>query len=106
MEDNYTIVLADGTRLEGLVRNGTNYISDTPVDPEIFENNCSPLLIIDNGTEEGEYYEYADLVHCKQEIDGCYIAFRRVPDIEIWEAKMRSDLDYLAMMNNIDLEEA
>lgn len=103
MEETYTIVLADGTRLEGLKPNGTNYISETPIDASVFENNCSPLFIRGGGTEE--VIAYAELVHISQEADGCYIAFREIPEREIREAQMRADIDYLAMMTDTDLEE-
>ena len=104
MEETYTIILADGTRLEGLRRNGTNYISDTLIaDAAIFENNCSPLFI--RGGETEEVIDYAELVHISQEADGCYIAFREISEREIREAQMRADIDYLAMMTDTDLEE-
>ena len=64
MEGTYTIVLADGTRLEGLKRNGTNYISETPIlDTAFFENNCSPMHIM--GGEKDELIEHGELTYLR-----------------------------------------
>lgn|GEM_PF-3536781 len=37
----YTITLSDGRKLENLTVNGTNFVSKTKVDEEIFQNNLA-----------------------------------------------------------------
>ena len=48
----YTITLADGTKLENLVLNGNNYISDNVIDDSVFDNNLSTVKISDGTTTE------------------------------------------------------
>ena len=103
MDEIFTIILADGTRIENLIQNGTNYVSEDMLDADMFVNNCCPLTI--QCGEEVQTYENAELVHISQETDGCYIAFRETPENKVREAKLRSDIDYLAMMTGTDLEE-
>lgn len=104
MDNKYTIILADGTTINGLARNGTNYISENPLNAAVFDGNCSPLQIA--GDDISVRYEYAELVHFRQEVDGCYIAFREISEEEIRNAKLRADIDYIAMMTDTDLGEA
>ena len=47
----YTIILSDGRRLENLAVNGTNFVSKTKVDEEIFRNNLAAVKISDGKTE-------------------------------------------------------
>ena len=39
----YSITLADGTVISDLRLNGNNYISETPLTPELFDGNCSTV---------------------------------------------------------------
>lgn len=48
MEKTYTIVLSDGTELTGLTLNGNNFVSQEPIDPDIFKYNTSPVTIRSN----------------------------------------------------------
>lgn len=48
----YTITLADNTKLENLVLNGNNYISDTVIEDSVFDNNLSTVKISDGTTTE------------------------------------------------------
>lgn len=99
----YRITLSDGNVIENLDMNGTNYISDIPVSPDIFRGKCSPMIISDGESEE--VHENAELIQVVV-INGKYwIAFRDIPENELKEAKMRSDIDYIAMMTDTDLEE-
>lgn len=100
----YTITLSDGTTLENLKLNGDNFISKVKVDAALFVGNCSPLIISDGENEE--IHEHAELVQIT-EYDGEYwIVFRDISEQEIRDAKVRADIDYMAMMTNVDLEDA
>lgn len=48
----YTITLSDNTKLENLVLNGNNYISDNVIDDSVFDNNLSTVKISDGTTTE------------------------------------------------------
>lgn len=100
----YTITLSDGTVIGDLSLNGNNYISKTPVDAAIFAGNCSPVVISDGENEET--HENAELVQVAQYGDEYWIVLRDLSEQEIRDLKTRSDIDYIAMMTDIDLEEA
>ena len=46
----YTIILADGTRLENLELNGNNYIAKGIIEDSVFENNLDTVTITDGET--------------------------------------------------------
>ena len=48
----YTITLDDNTKLENLVLNGNNYISETVIEDSVFDNNLSTVKISDGTTTE------------------------------------------------------
>lgn len=100
-EKRYTITLADGTELNDLRLNGNNFISDQPVVEDVFEDNCTPLTISDGETEE--VHENAELVQIVQHGSEYWMVFRDLSEEEIENAKMRSDIEYLAMMTDVEL---
>ena len=68
---------------------------------------------IDNaleGKEDGQVvkqeYEHMELVQVAHYEDGYYFILRELSKAEIKERKMQGDIEYLAMMTDIDLEEA
>lgn len=48
----YTMILADGTKLESLELNGNNFISEAILEDAVFQNNLSTVIIIDGETTE------------------------------------------------------
>ena len=105
MDDKrYSITLADGTVLSDLELNGNNYVSKTAVQASLFTGNCSPMTISDGENEE--VHEHAELVQVKRYGDEYWMVFRDISVKELREAKVRSDVDYIAMMTDVDLEEA
>lgn len=100
-EKIYTITLDDGTQIENLRLNGNNFISQEQIDPEIFEGNLSTVTINDGETDE--VHENMGLVQVTQMGDEYWFVLRDVPDNEIANAKLRSDLDYLAMMADVEI---
>lgn len=48
----YTITLQDGTRLENLVLNGNNFISDTIIEDAVFADNLATVTISDGKTTD------------------------------------------------------
>lgn len=106
MEKTYTVELADGTLIEGLKLNGNNFVSLAEIDPDIFDNNTAPVTITENdGVNEpvAEVHENMELVQVTQmELEWWFI-LRDISEGELRDIKVRSDIDYIAMMSDIDL---
>lgn len=60
----YEIELADGTKLTGLRLNGNNFVSDTPIDSSVFEDNLGQVVI--TGSDGTTEYEDMKLIQNKQ----------------------------------------
>lgn len=99
----YTLILADGTKLPELERNGDCFYSKKKVDESIFVNNLSTLTI--TGGETEEVMINAVLIRQVQRGNKWRLAFRELTTQEIKEMSVMGKIDYLAMMADIDLEE-
>ena len=98
MEENITLILADGTVIDNLKLNGNNLISQTNVgEDKLSAVNLSHVTI--NGVE------YRDMLlrNYWKDIDGWHIVISEVTPQERLEARINAKLDYLAMMGGIDL---
>lgn len=100
-EVKYSVKLADGTTFENLGLNGNNFISSVEVDASAFESNCSPVTISD-GTNE-EVHENMELIYLEQRDEEYWFAFRDIPESELAQIKLRSDVDYLAMISEVEI---
>lgn len=107
MEKSWKITLADGTKLENLGLNGNNFISDTKLTEDDFEGKLLNVKIegkTDDGQEIIEEHNHMELIQIVQYDDGYYFALRDLTDEELEKMKMQSDIEYLAMMSDVDLE--
>lgn len=78
----YTITLSDGRKLENLAVNGTNFVSKTKVDEEIFQNNLAAVVISDGKTERA--YENLVFIQQMEWADGTYyLSFREKTKMEL-----------------------
>ena len=104
MEKSWKITLSDGTQLKDLKQNGNNFVSETEITADIFNGNLSKVVIEDqNGNvQECEHMELVQIAHYK---DGYYFVLRELTQDELKEIKTQADIEYLAMMSDIDLEE-
>lgn len=100
-EKIYTITLRDGTQIENLRMNGNNFISQEQINPEIFDGNLEKVTI--NDGENDEVHENMGLVQVAQMGDEYWFVLRDIPASEIANEKFRSDLDYLAMMVDVEI---
>lgn len=100
-EKNYTITLEDRTKIENLRLNGNNFISQEQINPEIFDGNLGEVTI--NDGENNEVHKNMGLVQVTQMGEEYWFVLRDVPASEIANAKLRSDLDYLAMMADVEI---
>lgn len=97
----YTITLSNGIKIDDLKVNGDNFISKDEIDPTIFSGGLSKVTVSDGETEKT--YTNLALIQVMEYEGEWLFAFREVPRAEIEMARVRSDLDYLAMMANIDI---
>lgn len=98
----YTITLADGTVLDNLKLNGNNFISNTAINADIFNENCSPIIVSDG--VNSETHNYMEFVQVTEQEPGKYwFVIRELSASELARIKMQSDIDYVAMMAGIEL---
>ena len=100
-EKIYKITLADGTEIRNLRLNGNNFISDAPVAAEIFEGNCSAVII--NDGENDEFHENMELVQITPVGDEYWFVLRDLTAAELKQIKMQSDIEYVAMMAGVEI---
>jgi hypothetical protein len=95
--ENVIVTFADGTTLTAVL-NGNSLITDTK--PSI-PDNLSIVTI--TGDETNETIMNARLVECAS-VDGRYwVTFQSIPASEIEKMKTRSDIDYIALMCDVEL---
>lgn len=98
IEENITLILADGTVIDNLKLNGNNLISQTDVgEDKLSVVNLSRITI------NGEEYRDMMLRNYWEDTDGWHIVISEVTPQERLEARINSKLDYIAMMEDIDL---
>lgn len=99
----WTIELADGTTLEGLSLNGNNYVSKKELTADDFNGNLSHVKIT-NG-ETTQELENAKLVQCQQYGSEYWFILREGSAADMAAEKTQANIEYIAMMAGIDLEE-
>lgn len=105
MEKSWKITLSDGTQLKNLKLSGNNYISKTKITEDDFKGKLSKITIeneTDKTSEELEHVELVQIVHYE---DVYYFVLRQLSADEIDKIKTKADIEYLAMMTDVDLEE-
>lgn len=101
IDKTYKITLADGMVLSNLKLNGNNFVSDTEVTEAQFTDNLDPVVINDGETDD--VHEHMALVQIAKYGEQYYFVLRdRTPD-ELLRIKMQADIEYLAMMSDIEL---
>ncbi len=107
MEKTWTITLSDGSTIKDLGVNGNNFVSDNEVTPDMFEGKLSNIIVEGkvNGENFKEKYDHIELIQIAHYSDGYYIALRQVPKDELDKIKTQADIEYIAMMTDVDLEE-
>ena len=105
----FTVTLADGTSIGGLGLNGNNFISKTEVTPEMFAGKLGHVTI--TGPEEADAagllgeHEHMELIRCQKDdaLGGWAFVIRDIPAEKLEKLKTRGDIEYLAMMMDVDL---
>ena len=102
MEDKiYKITLSDETVLDNLRLNGNNFISSSEINESVFDGNCSIVTI--NYGQKDEVHMNTVLVQITKVDDKYWFVLREVPETELAFVKMQSDIEYVAMMSEIEL---
>lgn len=102
MDDKiYKITLADGTVIDNLKLNGNNFISPVEIDETIFDGNCLNVTI--NDGEKDDVHTNMELVQIIKVNDKYWFVLRDVPETELAFVKMQSDIEYVAMISEIEL---
>lgn len=102
--EKWTVTLADGTALEGLTLNGNNFISPKKITEDTFAGNLDKVTMT-NGTTTEEH-KNMELVQIQKVGTTYWFVLRDLSAEELQQAKNRGDIDYIAMMASINLEEA
>lgn len=100
-EKIYKLTLDDGTVISRLRLNGNNFISDSPITEDVFDGNLSKV-IIDDGEQE-EIHGPMSLVQITKTGQEYWFVLRDLSERELKDLKLRADLDYIAMMTEVDL---
>lgn len=99
----FKLILADGTEIKNLTRNGDNFISDTKVDESLFAGNLTSLTITD-GEDVTIEMNNAELIQ-QIEYQGKYwLCFRELSERELKDMTLESQIQYLAMMTDVDID--
>lgn len=106
MEKSWKITLSDGTTIENLRLNGNNFVSETEIKKEMFDGKLLKVTIegIEDGKKIVNEYKNMELVQIVHYEDGYYFVLRELSQEEINMAKIQGNIEYLAMMTDVDLE--
>ncbi len=106
MEKSWKITLSDGTQFKNLRLNGNNFVSEKEITKDDFKGKLSKVTIegIENGQEVVKEYERMELVQIVHYEDGYHFVLRELSQDELFKIQTQANLEYLAMMSDIDLE--
>ena len=100
----YKITLADGTEIENLAINGNNFISDEELTESTFARKLHTVTITGSDGSE-EIIDNAELISLRKEGDKTWFIIREIPASVMKERKIQADIEYIAMMTDVNLEE-
>lgn len=103
MEKSWEITLDDGTQFKDLKLNGNNFISKTKITEDDFRGKLS-YVVVKQGENVIQKLNHAELVQIVHYSDGYYFVLRELSPEEINMAKIQGNIEYLAMMTDVDLE--
>lgn len=102
----YQIKLSDDTIITDLGMNGNNFVSATELTEADFEGKLSPVTITDLETGQSEVHEHMELVQIVNTTyteGNWYFVLRDLTEEELWRAYVMGNIDYLAMMSDVEL---
>lgn len=96
----YTITLADGTVISDLRLNGNNFISQEPITESMFDGNLSDVVI--NDGEHDEVHSNMELIQITKMGSEYWFILADIPKERLEKEQMRADIDYIAMMTDVE----
>ena len=93
MNEEYRIVLADGTEIKNLRMNGNNFISDTEIKASDFPEAPFSAVISDGNTET--MMENAELVQVKKYDSEWWFILREIPAEELERRRLAAENELL-----------
>ena len=100
-EKIYSMTLTDGTVIENLRLNGNVFISSEEISSDVFVDNCDPITFSDGDTTE--IHQHMALVAIERHGNKYWIMLRDRTSDELDKLKIMADIEYLAMMTNVDM---
>ena len=94
------ITFKNGMKMEAEV-NGSSLITDSRPD---FPSDLSSVTV--TGTDGERIYRDAEIIECASVDNRYWFSFREVPETERATRQMQANIEYIAMMTDINLEEA
>lgn len=103
----WKITLSDGIQLTDLRLNGNNFVSEAEITEETFRGKLSKVKFEGkvNGAPFEQECNQMELVQIAHYEDGYYFVLREITQEELEKIKTRADIEYIAMMADIDMEE-
>lgn len=99
---SYTITLGDGSKLEGLERNGNTFETAQNITEETFDGKLGHIVVEDGETEEE--FENVILVRLWKVEETVYFVLREQTQDEVNQMQNRADIEYIAMMCDVELD--
>lgn len=99
----YKVTLYNGIEIPELTVNGSYFIHTSPLPKDIFDGNLYKVVVECDGIVDVHYN--LELVNRIDTPEQTWFAFRALSESELFLNRLRSDMDYLAMMSNVDFEE-
>lgn len=103
MEENYKIELGNGTVLDGLILNGTDFMTKQEISEDTFEDMGTATIT--DGSGVSTVYEHPELIHCSLFPDKYYhFALKNLSDAEIKALNNDAQIFYTAVMTDTLME--
>ena len=100
----FSIELSNGVKIENLKLNGNNFVSVSEITTEMFNGGLSEVHI--SGGKGTDYtINHAKLIQIMEYEGTWWFILAETPAEELMFEKISSDIDYIAMMVDVDLEE-
>lgn len=103
METAWKITLPDGTVIENLERNADCFISET--EPPTMDDLLTEVVASADG-EDSKTWTNCEYVKCAGVDNRHWFTFRELSEQELFKITINSKLEYLAMMADVDMEDA
>lgn len=109
MDKTYTLIIegvSDSFEIKNLTINGTNYVSESEVDTSKWPETFAMKAVDSEGnvTEQHDHARLIQQVPYDWDEGKFYFAFAVISEEEVIQAKMQSQLEYLAMMTDVDID--